>query len=182
MRALSARERKLIAIGILVLLAALIWWLLLAPFVDGFSQRASQREELRAVYVRNSRLINAIPAQRRRAESQTNLKGQFLLTAPNATLARDRLRERLRTGFAASGGEVTAVQDVPAQPGSVRGWVQGRISLPQLQTLLGKINSTPPYLVVESLRISADKAMETGRLDTLDVKLEASVPTLPAAQ
>lgn len=182
MRALNVRERKLIALGLLILLLALAWLLLVEPFIDGFSQRASQRDELRTTYVRNSRLINVIPAQRRRAESQVELKAQFLLIAPNATLARDRLRERMRADFAASGGEVTAVQDVPATPGTVRGWVQGRITLPQLQALLGKIYATPPYLVVESLRVSADKAMETGHLDTLDVKLEASVPTLSAAQ
>ena len=182
MKALSTRERKLVAIGLLMLAIAGIWWALIKPFADGFAERAARREELRLAYVRNSRLINAIPPLRRRAENQSDLKARFLLVAPNATIARDKLRERMRTDFASAGGEVTAVQDVPAQPGYARAWVQGRITLAQLQTLLGKINSASPALIIESLRISADKAIETGHLEPLDVRLETSVPTLSAAQ
>jgi hypothetical protein len=174
MRALSTRERKLVAIGLLMLAIAGIWWALIEPFADGFAERTARREELRLAYVRNSRLINAIPPLRRRAENQSDLKARFLLV--------DKLRERMRTDFASAGGEVTAVQDVPAQPGYARAWVQGRITLAQLQTLLGKINSASPALIIESLRISADKAIETGHLEPLDVRLETSVPTLSAAQ
>lgn len=182
MRALSPRERRLIAIGLAILAAAAFWALIIAPIADGFAERATRRDALSAAYARNSRLINAIPAQRRRAEKQGELKSRFLLGAPNATLARDRLRERLRTDFTAAGGVVTAVQDVPAPAGSVRAWVQGRITLPQLEALLTRIDTTPPYLITETLRISADKALESGRLDTLDIRLEASIPTLPAAR
>lgn len=182
MRALSPRERRLIAIGLVVLAVALVWLLLLAPLVTGFVDRAAQRDMLTATYERNSRLINAIPAQRRRAEKQGALKDSYFLAAPNATLARDRLRERLRSDFAAAGGMVSAVQDVPSPAGSSRAWVQGRMTLPQLQSLLATIDTTQPFLIVETLRISADKALDTGRLDILDIRLEASVPTLPAAR
>lgn len=182
MRALSPRERRLIAIGLAVLVVALVWLFILAPLITGFADRAAQRDMLTAAYERNSRLINAIPAQRRRAEKQGALKESFFLAAPNATIARDKLRERLRSDFAAAGGVVSAVQDVPSPAGSVRAWVQGRITLPRLQALLGTIDTSPPYLIIETLRISADTALETGRLDTLDIRLEASVPTLPAAR
>jgi len=82
---------------------------------------------------------------------------------------------------AAAGGQVTALQDVPATPGEVRAWIQGRMTLPQLQQMLVRVNHTPPYLVTESLRISADRALETGRLDLLDIRLETSIPHIPAA-
>ena len=173
MSALSLRERRLIAIALAVLAVALVWLLIIAPLLNGFAERAAQR---------NSRLINAIPAQRRRTERQGALKDSFFLAAPNANLARDRLRERLRKEFAQAGGMVSAVQDVPSPAGSARAWVQGRMTLPQLQTMLSTLDNNPPYLITESLRVSADKAMETGRLDILDIRLEASVPTLSAAR
>ncbi len=182
MRALSLRERRLIAIGLAVLAVALLWWVVILPFLKGFSERAAQRDVLTSAYARNSRLINAIPAQRRRAERQGALKDAFLLIAPNASLARDRLRERLRKDFAEAGGVVSAVQDVPSSAGSVRAWVQGRMTLPQFHALLGHIENTQPYLITESLRITADKALETGRLDILDIRLEVSVATLPSAR
>jgi hypothetical protein len=88
----------------------------------------------------------------------------------------------LRKEFVQAGGVVSAVQDVPSPSGSARAWVHGRITLPQLQALLGTLDNSPPSLITESLRITADKALETGRLDILDVRLEVSVPTLPAAR
>lgn len=120
MRALSLRERRFIAIALAVLAVALVWLLAIAPFLNGFAERAAERETLSAAYQRNSRLINAIPAQRRRAEKQGALKDSFFLAAPNANLARDRLRERLRTEFAQTGGVVSAIQDVPSPAGSAR--------------------------------------------------------------
>ncbi len=181
MRRLSQRESSLIAIGLLVLALALIWAFLIAPFASGFAERGDQREMLRMAYERNSRLINAIPAMRRQAEKQRGLGNLFLIAAPNAGLARGKLRERLRGQISAVGGQVTAVQDVPSAPGTVRAWVQGRMTLAQLSSLLAATNDTPPYLVIESLRISADRALETGHLDILDIRLEASIPTFPAA-
>jgi general secretion pathway protein M len=180
-RPLSARERKLVAIGLLVLLIAGVWTLLLAPLIDGFAARSDQRALLRVAYERNSRLINAIPAARRRAEQLQPQTAQFALTGVTAVAARDRLQERLRKDFAAAGGELTASQEASSPAGDVRAWVQGRMTLPDLEALLVRLNDTPPYLIIETLRVSADSALETGRLDKLDVRLEASIPYLPAA-
>jgi hypothetical protein len=181
MRTLSARERKLIAIAILLAASVMLWFAAIAPVLRGFTDRVEQRAQLRSDYQRNTRLINAIPALRRRVEKQKSVQAQFVLTAPTATLARDKLRERLRRDFAAAGGEVSAVQDLPAQPGQVSAWVQGRMTLQRLQQLLVSINDTPPYLITESLRVSADRALETGHLDIMDIRLEVSIPISPAA-
>lgn len=181
MRPLSIRERKLVAIGLLVLLIAGVWTLLLSPLIDGFTERSDQRALLRATYERNSRLINAIPVVRRRAEQLQPQTAQFAMTGPSIANARDLLQERLRKDFAAVGGELTASQEAAEQPDSARAWIQGRMSLPNLEALLVRLNDTPPYLIIESLRISADQGMETGHFDKLDVRLEASIAYLPAA-
>lgn len=181
MRALSPRERRLVAIALLVLMVALVWLVAIAPILSGFATRAEERALLRAQYERNTRLINAIPAMRRQAERQRGLVAQFAVGGPNMTVARATLRERLRRDVGVAGGQVTALQDVPAPPGQVRAWVQARMTLPQLQALLIRANDSPPYLVTESLRISADQVLETGKLDQVDVRLEASVAHIPAA-
>lgn len=181
MRPLNPRERRLVAVGLLILLGALIWLPAVAPLLNGFSARAEERASLRAAYLRNSRLINTIPAIRRQAEQQKGTTARFAIGGANAALARAALRERLQRDFTAAGGQVTALQDVPATPGEVRAWIQGRMTLPQLQQMLVRVNDTPPYLVTESLRISADRALETGRLDLLDIRLETSIPHIPAA-
>ncbi len=42
------------------------------------------------------------------------------------------------------------------------------MTLPALEALLAGISDTTPYLTIESLRVSADSVLETGRLDKLD--------------
>lgn len=181
MRALAPRERKLVAVGILALLVAILWGGTVSPIVEGFSARAEQRLVLKAAYERNSRLINAIPVLRRQAERQGESLRNFVVAIPNPVLARAALRDRLRRDVTAMGGEITASQDMPSPPGTVRAWVQARMTLEQLERLLVRIDDTPPYLVTEALRISADRALETGHLDILDIRLEASIPHSPAA-
>jgi type II secretory pathway component PulM len=181
MKPLSTRERKLVAILLLLLLIAAGWALILSPMIDGFSSRAGQRALLRATYERNSRLINAGPALRRQAERLRPVAAQVALGGATIGVARDRLQERLRKDFADAGGELTASEDAPSSANDVHAWVQGRISLADLAELLQRIDATPPYLIIETLRISADSALETGRLDKLDVRLEVSIPYSPAA-
>lgn len=181
MRRLSQRESRLVAVLLLVGLVAVGWLLLIAPVIDGFAERREAREALRLAYARNARLINAVPAMRRRAERLEAASGDFVLRAPSAAVARDRLRTRLRTALVASGGQVTAAQDVPAPAGQARAWVQGRMTLAQLNQMLATLSNTPPYLIIESVRVTADRALQTGQLDSLDIRLEASIPLAAAA-
>ncbi len=181
MRSLSARERKIVAVGLLVLLVLVVWALVVAPLIDGAMQRSQQRALLMATYERNARLINAIPAQRRKAEQMKPLVQRFAIGGNSAEAARKRLQEQLRAAFTKAGGQITTSQDSPSPDGAVRGWVEGRMTLPALEALLAGISDTPPYLTIESLRVSADSVLETGRLDKLDVRIEASIPYLPAA-
>ena len=46
MNNLTARERKIVAIGILVALIALIWFALISPILSGFAERTAERERL----------------------------------------------------------------------------------------------------------------------------------------
>lgn len=180
MRRLSQRESRLVAALVLIALVAVGWLLLVAPLIDGFAERREERETLRMAYARNARLINAVPAMRRRAEGLAAASSDFVLRAPSASAARDRLRTRLRTALVANGGQVTAAQDVPAAPGQARAWVQGRMTLAQFNQLLAALSNARPYLVIESVRVTADRALQTGQLDTLDVRLEASIPIATA--
>lgn len=181
MNTLGARERRLAAIALLVMLALLLDVVAIAPLVSGFSERAGQRALLRASYASNDRLIDMLPALRRRAERQQRALARFVIAAPSASLAGDRLKERLRTEFGAAGGQVTGVQDVAVTSPTVRAWVEGTMTLAQLNILLSHLQNMPPYLLVEGLRISADRSLASGHLAMLDVRVEASIPYILAA-
>ena len=70
MKPLSPRERKLVAVALLLGVIALIWIALLQPVLDGFTERAEQRAELADRYAQNERLIGRIGQLRRVAEQQ----------------------------------------------------------------------------------------------------------------
>jgi len=180
MNSLSARERKLVAIGILVALVALAWGLIVSPILAGFEARTAQRERLASAFARNERLIASIPRLRRAIEARATTAANFRTEGANVAAATEALKERLSGQVSSNGGELRAMQEIGDRPGWVRAWVEARMTLPQLIATLQTVQNQPPYLAVNSLTISADRALQSGKLDLMDIRLEASSPTSPA--
>ena len=105
MKPLNPRERKLVAIAILVALLAVVWAGAIAPLADGISARADRRQELLQVYAANDRLIGNIGHLRRVAEQQAGAQAPFVLGAADLDSANEALKERLSTTATALGGE-----------------------------------------------------------------------------
>src|ERR1700731_2874418 len=95
MRTLSARESRLLAIGILVAVIAVVWLLLVNTVVEGFSDRAETRTTLLDTYVRNQRILSGISVWKAQLEEQRQSAGQFAITAPTEALAAEQLKNRL---------------------------------------------------------------------------------------
>lgn len=176
MNSLTQRERKLVAIGLLVGLIALIWYAFASPVLDGFVRRSAEREALAARFASNERLIASIPRLRKAIETRSADAKNFRIEGETLTAVTETLKEKLGAHIAASGGELRAMQDVSDQPGWARAWVEARMTLPQLISALEKIQNQPPYLAVNAVTISADRALQSGRLDLMDIRIEASSP------
>lgn len=173
MAALSPRERRLVAILILVAAIALLWLGLVAPLANGFTERAEQRERLALVHANNARLIASIGRLRRLAEAQRADRDRFRISAPTLTAANELLKARLSDTIANAGGQTRSVQEVEADPGRVRAWIEARMTLPQLVAALRVLETEAPLLALSSLSVSADPAATTARPDTLNVRIEA---------
>lgn len=180
MRPTTPREKRLVAVGLLVLAIALVWLLIVAPIVAGFSERAERRERLLLEYQHNTRSIAAIPRLRRQAERQSEALGRFTLAAPNPTVATQLLRERIERVVTEAGGEFLAGEDADAPAGWVSVRANSRLTLDQLSRALARLQDEPPWLVIDALDISADQALVNGRLNPMEVSFEAQVPTRPA--
>jgi type II secretory pathway component PulM len=174
MKQLSARERKLLAIGLLVAVFAIFWLGLVRPIYGSFVANADRRIELRQQYVQNERLIGQISALRRAAEKQGRLQTLYALDAPNAEQAGERLKARLEASVEKAGGELRATESVDAPNGWVRARATALVSNDQLAAWLSMLNNEQPYLAMETLSIVADRALNSGRLDLMDVKIEVS--------
>lgn len=178
MKATSARERRLVALLILIAAVAALWLGVLHPLLAGFTERASQREDLRQRYAANERLIARIPRLRRSAEVIERNRTAYGLAAPNAAQGGELLRERLETALGAAGGELRASEVLEGEEGWARAAVSATVSNQQMLAWLTALTGQPPYLAVESLTISADRATTSNSLDLMEVRLEATIPLL----
>jgi general secretion pathway protein M len=189
MRPLQPRERKIVALGVLVGLLAGIWLALVAPLLDGFQARAQRREQLLSEHQANRRLLDSVPTLQAAALEQRRTASLYQISAPTAAVATEALKQRLSTALSGAGGAVGAVQ--PVQAGVPAGWVSARaevqIGLPQLVAAIRQLENEGPYVVVQYLSIQADRAASTGRAAPLDVRLQVSAlfrptPATPAAR
>ena len=177
MRPLSARERRLVAIGILLAALALVYFVVIGPFIGGFIDRADQKKTLAQTYERNQRAMALIPMWRKAAETQRRGAQRFVLSANSEQLAIEALKEKIARIAIDEGYQVTAMQDLQtdAPTGEARVRADLQLSLPQLTDSLKRLETEGPY-VVEYLSVSADRALATGRSSRLVVRLEVGAP------
>jgi general secretion pathway protein M len=182
MRALTARERRLVAVGLLILVIGLTWLLIVGPLVGGFVDRAAQRRDLRAALQRNSRVIASLPALRAAADAQAQTSGRFSIAVPTESIAAESVKTRVRRLAADEGFMIKAVDDLQtdAPAGSIELRADLTLSLTQLCELLRHFQSEDAYVVVDDISIAADRSLAAGKLEPLDVRLEFSTAWRPA--
>lgn len=179
---MSSRERRLVALLILVAVIAGFLLLVISPIAGGFSERAERREALLRQYQLNQRLSGSVGRLSRQAARQREGLRGLALTASSPAHAAAELDARLQAGIEAAGGELRSSEQVSGpDDGLARARATARIGLPQLVAVLARLQNQQPYVTVERLSIAADQAVISGKLEPLDVSLEVSIPTLRAA-
>ncbi|WP_421848479.1 type II secretion system protein GspM [Novosphingobium sp.] len=180
MRPLSSRERKLIAVLVLVLAASLVLTLMIGPIVSGFTERAARRDALVQTFHANELRIGAVGALQAEAERQVGEMRTLFIAAPDAEDAGETLRERVEAAAQEAGGDVKASEAMPTEEGWARAAIDTRMSHDQLAALLARLNALKPALAVESVTVIADDALTNTKSDLLDVRIEATAPFVPA--
>jgi hypothetical protein len=171
MARLSTRERKLVALLLLVGALFAVWYGVLAPLIGGFVDRAAARQALIESYQRDARAVAQIPSIRRAAEAQRASAEKFVMPGANPG---DALRDRVAAAVVASGGALKTIEDVAGTPATVRVRADSQLTIPQLNALLAGLAQGTPLLVVDALSVAADEAFQTNRPGQMDVRLEIS--------
>lgn len=176
MSGLSPREQRLVAVFILLLLLGAAWQFIVAPVIDGFAARSTERDRLVATIQHNDRLIATLPQLRRRVERQRPDRARFALAAANREMAADLLRQRLQHSFEVAGASISGLGDSEASGRWVAASAEGALTLDQLVRLLTELQDQTPYLVITGLNVIADRAFQTGKLDLMTVKIDVAIP------
>ena len=180
-RVMSARERRLVALLVLTALIAAVYLLLVAPIVAGFASRAERREQSGLRYVHNLRTIASIPRLRRAAEQQRGAVDLFVVDARSIEAAREQVKDRLQRAIESAGGAFVEGADAEGRPVWARVRGVARMTLPQVTGALARLQNEPPWLVVETVGITANDALVTGQSSAMDIEIEISLPIRPAA-
>ena len=178
---LSVREKRLIAVGLLLLVIVVFWLALVQPILSGFADRAQQRRDLADTYARNAAMIARTAIWRRQATALRRDRASYAIAAPDADRAAAAIKDRVVLTLRRNGVVTKNLQDVPASPGWARIRVDVETGLQPLVAALGALQNDRPALVIESLTVSADRAFETGRLSSMDVRVEIAAPFQPLA-
>lgn len=184
MTSLSDRERRLVAILILIALITLGWLAIVSPILSGFEARAAERERLALVQASNQRLIDNVALLRRQAETQRADMARFHLIAPTPVGAAEQLKDRVSALIGDAGGEVRALQDVETAEGRIELRVEARVNDAQLVRLLERLQNAEPLLIVRALSVSAASALGASSFASssrnLDIRLDVSASHSPA--
>jgi len=180
MRPLTPRERKLVALLILVLAVSLVLTIVIGPVTAGFTDRSARRDALVQTFHANELRIGSLNAVQAEAERQVGEMRALFIAAPDAEEAGEALRERIEAAAQDLGGDVKSSEAVPTEEGWARAALDVRLNHSQLATLLARLNALKPALAVESVTVIADDALTNSKSDLLDVRLEATAPFVPA--
>ena len=178
MRPLQPRERQIVALGVLAAVLVVVWFGLVQPIVGGFIDRAEERSDLLETYKRNEKVLAGISVWRAQANQQNMTAAQYAIVAPTKVLAAENLKQRLTRLASSVGGSVQTMAELPAE--GPEGWVRVRadmqLTMSQLYKSLNRLENEAPYVVVGYVSVVADRAVQTGHLATMDVRIEVSAP------
>jgi len=179
---LQPRERRLVAIGLLMAAVAVAWLAIISPLVGGFFARAAERRELIDTYARNQRTMAQIATWRALADQQRASAPRFAIAATSQQLAAETLKARLIKLAADEGFTVSALSDLAADAptGKIRLRCDLQLTLPQLYDSLRRLETEGTYVVIEYLAVSADQALASGRSSPVAVRLEITAAWRPA--
>jgi general secretion pathway protein M len=181
MRVLAPRESRMLAILIVAVMVALVWFAIIAPIVGGFLDRAERRRALLATYARDERTLAQVASIGRAAQAQRTRAGLFRFTAADAPAAAAILAERLANEVARTGGEIRGVEDLAAPPGAVHARLQAGMTFAQAVALISHLQNASPLLLVDETDLGAHDAADDPRPGLLDIRIEVSAYFSPTA-
>jgi Type II secretion system (T2SS), protein M subtype b len=184
MTSLSDRERRLVALLILVAVVTLGWLAVVSPIIAGFDARAATRERLALVQASNQRLIDNVARLRRQAEAQRADRSRFHVIAPTPEAASEQLKDRVSALIGEAGGEVRALQDIEAAEGRIELRIEARVNDGQLVRLIERFQNAEPLMLVRTLSVSAPTALggepAANPSRKLEIRLDVAASHSPA--
>ncbi len=155
----TGRPGRLLALLLVLLAAALLWFGLAAPLAGWYAARDEQLGEQRAVLARMQALAATLPALRQAAAArgQTAPPASVLLAGATDAAAGAALAEQLQTMAASAGTAFSSVETLPPAAAGAQRRIGLRVALlapfPALVGLLAAIETAHPRMLIDELQL-----------------------------
>jgi len=157
---LSPAIRRFVAVGLLLVLAALVWSVIAAPLLAARSEAVSTIERLRPVLERGRTAtgdIAVLQNELKRLKEHRNSAGG-LLAGTNEPIAAAQLQDRLKSAVDRVNGDLRSTQVLPARDDSgfrrVTVRAQLSINLAAFQHVVYELEAAPPYLFLDEVEVA----------------------------
>jgi general secretion pathway protein M len=155
----TGRTGRLLALGLTVLVAAVLWVGFAGPLIQWHDERAEALTRRALLARRMQALVAALPSFQQEAKDvMANGVGEpALLEGDSDSMASAFLQERLRSMFMPVGVQLNSVETSPGEEAGAYRRVRLRVSFnaswPVLMGLLKDIHTTTPVLLVDELQV-----------------------------
>ncbi len=177
---LSLRERRLLALAILVAVVALVWLAAVVPILNGFAARQDARETAVETLREDGRAVAAYQDIRLKLADLRRTAPAWAVVAASAPAATEQARARVNRAVADSGGVLEALRDQPGRPDLIQLQGDARIDLIGLQALLRHLEADHPAGVVSALVVAAPDATMAQHAPSLQVRFDVSFSYVPS--
>jgi type II secretory pathway component PulM len=180
MTGVSPRERRLVALAILVAVVTSVWLVAVVPILNGFAARQEARDAAAQTLRENARAIAAYQDTRLKLADLHRAAPAWAFLAPSPPVATEQARVRVSRAVADSGGVLETLRDQPGRPGLVQLQGDARIDLIGLQSLLRHLEDDRPAGVVSALVVAAPDATTAQHASSLQVRFDVSFSYVPS--
>ncbi len=179
---------RFVAVGLVVIVAGLVWLLVLEPITGAFAERWEVRADLQTSlmeYHRRSASLNELTRQR--DELLGRQAGQTgLLTEANAALAGAALQATARRILEANGSALRSLQALPVRPEKNLQRVAVRVDTTapsvRLLDLLYAIDTASPYLFIENIDLRVPDNLPRDGVGHAQIALRAEIAAYRRAE
>lgn len=177
---LSPPMSRIAAVGLLLILIAAVYSVLIAPVWGTWAANQERIAEQRELLQRYQRLASDAKdlSQRLSALKKQPVSGEGYLQGDNETLVAAQLQSRIRNVVQTSGGKLTSTQVLAGVDESGFRRIGVRVTMTaeitDLQKVLHSLESARPYLFLDNVDISGEQSRgREGRGNGLTISFEA---------
>jgi general secretion pathway protein M len=155
----TGRQGRVLAVGLVVMVFAILWLGVLAPVFDFYAASADEVDALRARVTRGAALIEALPALTREAAIADKTPTQAVLQGGSDAIAGATLQELVQGMASSSNAQLTSIETLPGEQVGAYRRIGVRVELSAqlavVTNLLAAIEQAQPSMLVDDIRLTA---------------------------